>query len=163
MKAGFQLVLFLASYSRNASCVMVVQFTFFESIPYLCNSFLGMFHACVTSSLDVFLNSLSFQFTSFESSPFRLTSFRSSPFQKRPPARLCGRSRACVVCQFQLVRFFSLLELAPGFDLAPFRKNAVRSSPRPRCLGVHNNFRDTGRITAKRFKNKNKWLLLITL
>ena len=42
----------------------------------------------------------------------------------------------------KFVRFslaiFSLLfltKLAAGFDLAPFRKNVVHSSPRPRCLG----------------------------
>ena len=32
--------------------------------------------------------------------------------------------------------FLSLAKLATGFDLAPFWKNVLHSSPRPRCLGV---------------------------
>ena len=108
---------------------------------------LGMLHVFIFTSslLDVFLSltrfSLCLQSTSFESSlffsPFYELQIESIP--KHPPARLFGRSRACVLCCFQFVFDKIAFELAPGFDLAPFRKNVVHSSPRPRCLGYSTN------------------------
>ena len=94
----------------------------------------GMLHAYWRLLLFPYLGSLSF----FNSHPsnrvsfsfFRLKSFRSSPFRKRPPARLCGRSWACVLVSFSILQLCvsilcdgQFLELTAGFDLAPFRKN----------------------------------------
>ena len=104
-----------------------------------CSSIFGMFHVYPSSlrrlSFPISFFSLFLQFTSLEIESFsRLTSFRSSPFQT--PARAFLWSFTGV----RLFRFQSF-ELAAGFDLAPFRKNArkknvVHSSPRPRCLGI---------------------------
>ena len=49
---------------------------------------------------------------------FRLKSFfRSTPFRKRPPARLCGRSWACVLGSFPFFKFlrFDLNAMAEFF------------------------------------------------
>ena len=64
-------------------------------------------------------------------------------FEAHPSARQWsftgGRFLFCFQFFLQFVRLFllKLVELAAGFDLASFRKNAVHSSPRPRCLGIH--------------------------
>ena len=73
--------------------------------------------------------------------PFYELQIESIP--KRARSRVTGRSRAGVLVSFPnfLQLYVSiycdgkLFELAAGFDLAPFRKNVVHSSPRPRCLG----------------------------
>ena len=68
---------------------------------------LGMLHAywCFLSSISVslsFFNSHPSNRVSF--SWFHLRAFGSSPFRKRPPARLCGRSRACVLVSFPILQ-----------------------------------------------------------
>ena len=92
----------------------------------LSNSFLSL------SQSTFFLSSLFFFFTPYE---FQIASISSA----RPRVHVVVHGRALVSFPnfssgFDLIAMASF-ELAAGFDLAPFRKNDVHSSPRPRCLG----------------------------
>ena len=79
---------------------------------------------------------------SFFLPPFLRVSYRVHS-EARPFARhwSFAGERSCFVSKFfQLyVSIYCdgklFFELAAGFDLAPFRKSVVHSSPRPRCLG----------------------------
>ena len=115
-----------------------------------CNSFLECFVAIFLASrfCSLFLSPHPSNRVSFLS---HLKSFGSSLF--RTPARASnGRSRACAylfvfVSKFHfpnsasrfdlnaMASFNWQFHLAARLDLAPFRKNVVHSSPRPRCLG----------------------------
>ena len=84
--------------------------------------------------------SLFFSLSFFNSHPSnrvscsRLTSLRSSPIcWARSRVNGHSRARLCFVSNLFDLNCF---EMAPGFDLAPFRKNVVHSSPRLRCLGL---------------------------
>ena len=115
------------------------------SLVSCCNLIFGMLPGYLSR---LSLLSLS-QSTSFISSlfffPIKSFQIESIP---RTPARASMWSftglRSCVVSNSfsfafrSLMRWPGFFELAAGFDLAPFRKNVkdVRSSPRPRCLGL---------------------------
>ena len=71
-----------------------------------------------------------------------LKSFRSSLSSARPRFKWSFTGGRMFRCQFFLLcvsilmrRWPVFFELTAGFDLALFRKNVVRSSPRPCCLG----------------------------
>ena len=92
---------------------------------------------------------------SFDSHPLNRVS--SSPYELeiesffvRSSALAHHRSFAGALVRFSfrfqfffLARLWSFVqkkELAAGFDLEPFRKNVVHSSPRPRCLSNYYNY-----------------------
>ena len=111
-----------------------------QPVLFLAAARLGMLHVYIfTSSLDVFLVSLS-QSTFFELSPFFLA-LRASDrvLSERRPAHLSGRSRACVCVVSNSFNFF-IARVGAGIWSCALpkernRKKVVRSSPRPRCLG----------------------------
>ena len=85
-----------------------------------------------TSSLTTSFLFLSLQFTSFESS------LLFTPYELQIESILSALTRQWSFAGapvFVSNSFDNCFKLAPGFDLAPFRKNVVHSSPRPRCLG----------------------------
>ena len=58
-----------------------------------------------------------------------LTSFRSSPIFSNARPRVYGRSRVCACFFFFVSNWFDhCFELAPGFDLVPFRKMHTQKS-----------------------------------
>ena len=84
--------------------------------------FLGMLRGYLSR---LSLLSLS-QSTSFESSlffVFPVKGFGSSPFRKRPPARLCGRSRACVLYRLQI--FSSRFDLNAMAGYFSWRRDSI--------------------------------------
>ena len=115
--------------------------------------FFGMLRVIFASSLDAFLASFLFlslsQFTSSESSLFFSAFLRASDrvHFERPPARLCSCSWACAcfVSKFHFV--FRSMRWRASVDSGTrscalakernkSRNKVVRSSPRPRCLGL---------------------------
>ena len=126
-RVGLQPGLLLASNSSSLECFMYIYIYIYLSLSPL-----------------IILSLSSIHISKFSSSLFLpLTNVSIEPGPKRARSRVNGRSRAGVlVClfRFQISSRVSILMrwrnwLAAGLDLASFRKNVVRSPPRPRCLG----------------------------
>ena len=118
------------------SCLGNIQWRELQLTLFLAAThFLECFMTNTSSLTTYFLFFSLFQSTSFESSllftPYELEI--ESNFE-RAPLRVSGRSRAGVLVSFP-IRSIKCFELVLGFNLAPFRKNVVHYSPRPRCLG----------------------------
>ena len=108
------------------------------SLVSCCNLIFGMLRGYL-SCLSLLSLSQSTSFVSslfFKSYELQIESFPSAS------RRVNGRSRACacLVSKFFPLRFdlmrWQVLQLAAGFDLAPFRKNELKSSILPQDHGV---------------------------